>query len=77
MGIIRPGAQKSWSYQVKLYLTMLFSVPPYFPSSPLSLFYAKRLQNLAGGIHPQRPDHEERRIREAVARILSSIFLEN
>ena len=46
--------------------------PPYDPT-PLGVLYAAHLQDLAGGLRPQRPELEERCIREAVARIVPSL----
>jgi hypothetical protein len=66
----------SWQALHKLgyrHVVCLTQNKPGYDPAPLSILYAEHLQDLVGGVLPQRPDHEERCIREAVARILPSL----
>jgi len=43
---------------------------PRYDPAPLSVLYSATLQDLAGGVRPRQPEHEERCIRDAVSRLV-------
>jgi len=47
---------------------------PVYDPAPLTVLYAAHLQDLAGRVHPRRPDHEERCIRDAVSLIVPRVL---
>ncbi len=56
------------------YVVCLTDQKPTYDPAPLSVLYAAQLQDLAGGVLPDRPDHEERCIRDAVSLIVPRVL---